>query len=225
MAAALNGIGMLLLIAISLLALIFFPRSPTRKRQLFGAAGLGSVYILAGSVLSMHLCDAGDPAAQYMIPGVLLIGALYLLRPPYRWGVALTIAGCGVLLTIHAASAIHSGFPTNAGPRSTRIALIRLSASLRNSGIASLPAGPVQAEILRSSGDLPLDAQGNLLAPAYRAHWYTYITGMYERYETPKVVHFDGGDFTAENLSVHLHLLDPAPPRSPPPSTQAHQVR
>lgn len=213
--ASLNAWGMIILVGVSLLALASLPKRARSEWQWKMPLAVCLAYMLVESAMSAHLCNAGNPSLQWLVPGLFLFAVLSVVRSPWHWAAALVIALAGVLLTEHATHAVHSGFPINNDLRRAHIPILTYAAhAIRTSGVVSLSPGPVAPEILAKS-DLKdrLDSSGHVLAPHFRPHWFTPVTGMYERYDAPMTIVFDGGP--ADQCSAsQLHMVEPLVPSS-----------
>ena len=159
-------------------------------------------------VLSVHLCDAGNPVRQVVLPSICLVLILTTIERPMAKWLAAMVAVLGAVLTYHAVELVHDGYPTNPryAERQRRIVLMRIASEMRGRaepGASTKPVttGPTHAVgpraipadlLLAALGEQHLTAAGEVLVPVSRRRWFTNLTGMYQVEKEPMRVMFRG---------------------------------
>ena len=225
----LNAAGLALIVLATLLAVWRFRRRTITPREIARTGVLAGGYFLLMGVLSVHLCDAGNPVRQIVLPSICLVLILTTIeRPTAKW-LSIAVAVLGAVLTYHAVELVHDGYPTNPryAERQGRIVLMRIASEMRGRaepGASTKPVttGPTHAVepravpadlLLAALGEQHLTAAGEVLVPVIRRRWFTNLTGMYQVEKEPMRVMFRGLEW-ADNP---LDELEFAPSTQPAP--------
>lgn len=228
----LNAAGLALIVLTTLLAVWLFRRQTITPREIARGGVIAGGYCLVMGVLSVHLCDAGNPVRQVLLPSICLVLILTTIERPMAKWLGIAVAVLGAVLTYQAVELVHDGFPTNPryAERQGRVVLMRIASEMRGRagpGAATKPVTtgpaetaeprPVPADLLLAAlGEQYLTPAGEVLVPVIRRRWFTNLTGMYQVEKEPMRVMFRG-DNAAANPLDELELA----PSTQPASTSA----
>lgn len=223
----LNAAGLALIVLVTLVAVWLFRRKTITPREVARAGVLAAGYFLVMGVLSVHLCDAGNPVRQVLLPSLCLMLILTTIERPMAKWLGIGVAVVGAVLTYQAVELVHDGYPTNPryAERQGRIVLMRIAAEMRGRtgpGAATKPTAakpteiaeprPVPAELLLGAlGEQHLTPAGEVLMPVLRRRWFTNLTGMYQVEREPMRVMSRGDEAAIDPLDA----LELAPSTQP----------
>ncbi len=210
--------GLIAVVLATLLMVLKFRRPSITTRQVVRAGLWTLIYALVMALCSTHLCHAGNPAMQFVLPSICLLQVLTTIHPRVaRWGAA-AVGLAGVVLTFHAVGLVHDGFPTNPAyaQRQEQVMKVRVAAELRHAATqpATMPAGEVPREVLvEALGETEVTADDTVLVPVLRQRWFTNLTGMYEVEREPRRVTFERVNLRNQP-DIRVDFV-PALPRAP----------
>ncbi|MEE8155735.1 MAG: hypothetical protein V3T53_12350 [Phycisphaerales bacterium] len=210
MAASLNALGLMGVVALTLLAI--FVRKPQRcSLKLFVRSVLLAIAaVILANVASFHMCYAGHPVTQWLIPSVCILLAGLFARVNWLRRVAVAILMIAAIqLSFYFTSIVHmKGFTGNpsSGERVRRTYLRVLREDLVDSGLDTqqhFPSGwlrdIVDEELEVYAGSEHLSALGIV------SHvWHTSLTRIYRVTNVPADVWYPGGVLADSLVQIEL---------------------
>ena len=209
-----NAIGLIACVALTAAALIFADRQRASLKQILIGVLIALSTMIGAGVVSAHLCRAGQPFTQWLIPCICIIA---IVSKVHRLGLRISATAILVIaafvLSFHFSELVHwSGYTGNPheAEHLQQARLRGLAESLRaNESLDELPAGwlrevapALDAESVAWLEDL--DSQ-----PEMRRYWHTWLTWIYRPHSLPADVWYPGGPI-AENASrVELRRKTP----------------
>lgn len=199
MAGSLNALGLIGVLALTLLAI--FVRKPQRcsSKQSAMSVFLAMTVVLFAPSLTIHLCRAGQPLMQWLIPAVCIVLVGTFTRNNWlRRVVVLVLMAAAIGLSFHFTSIVHmkgyTGNPSSSeGVRRTYLRALR--EDLLDSALdpqQQLPSGwlrdIVDEEFEVYAGFEHRRSLGNV------SHvWHTWLTRIYWVTSTPADIWYPGG--------------------------------
>ncbi len=210
MAGSLNALGLIGVVALTLLTL--FVRKPQKcsSRQFAMSVFLASPVVILAPLLNLHLCRAGLPFTQWLIPAMCIVLVGTFARVNWlRRVVVVVLMVAAIQLSFHFTSLVHrrgyTGNPSsNDGVRRAYLHVLR--EDLVDSGLDTQQQFPsgwlrdiVDEELEVYEGFEHLRSLGNV------SHlWHTWFTRIYRVTSTPADVWYPGG-VLADSLE-HIEL-------------------
>lgn len=209
----LHAFGLILVVAVTLFALISYPAKPAGLAQIVIALLAGGGLMIVCQIAGTHMCDAGQPFLQYIIPGTCLILLRSLTR--HRCRPARIIAWClclaAFILTFHYDDLVHgqhyTGNPARVGHylqveqrsniQQVEASLIMISQDYHDSKhypaswMDQFPQQQLIAKELGNSESLSRNYKSQR-AVAFPL-WHSRFTGLYGKTMTDVYLWYSGG--------------------------------
>ena len=216
MAGTLNALGLLLVIGLTIVVLRKHGRFPRHLLSILFGLLIASFSLIIASFFTVHMCNAGQPVTQLLIPGICFVicyVALEAQPPSWWWLIMLFFAP--LALGFHFTMVVHSdGYTGN--PRSGNRALLsqqrsdlqllkgyyeeRLEAN-NSSWDSSYTPGPLATSgawqvLVDRIDDSEREGVVYLLTSkefeTYRL-WHSWLTGIYGQRSHPLKLWYPGG--------------------------------
>lgn len=199
MAGSLNALGLIGVVALTLLAI--FVRKPQRfnSRQFAMSVFLALPVVILAPLLTVHLCRAGQPFTQWLIPAmcIVLVGTFTCVTW-LRRVVVVVLMVAAIQLSFHFTSLVHrkeyTGNPSS-GEGVRRVYLRVLSEDLVDSGLDTQQQ--FSPGWLRDIVDEELEVYAifeHLRSLGNVLHlWHTWFTRIYGITDVPADVWYPGG--------------------------------
>lgn len=200
-------------------------RERPRRRMLPGLL-TGALLGMVASCVSSHLCRAGQPLTQWLIPAACLAATLtYVGHAAARWTVAIIAVVAMFGLSSHYSDVVHGpvyiGNPHYARRRDAGLArdeqwAIELIVDLGDTDDEDYPSGWLSEASFVAGNPKHFEM---LIATGKRIRvrrlWHSWLTRLYERQTTPLDMWFGGGKLKDAASNVEYRERMGKPPSDP----------
>jgi hypothetical protein len=195
-----NAFGLIACIVLTIAMVVLLKRRAVTVRGLLFGVCISVLVMFVAVATSAHLCHAGNPFTQWLIPCIAIIVVFCVIEAPApRLMGTLVLSVAAIGLSFHFSELVHwngyTGNPNGAW-RSKNYRLAQIGTTLRESaadGNQPVSAGWLRDVVIPLPEEVVAWMDGLDTYPRSSHYWHTWLTGIYRTESIPADVWFAGG--------------------------------